>query len=85
MATKIILRAAADIAARFSRVFKAATGRTLAAHIADRRIERATILLLTTSMRMADIAAVVGFADASHMSRTFRRRRGHTPGDVRSP
>lgn len=88
LAKKISLRAAAEIAtlspSRLSRVFRASTGQTFAAYVAERRIERAMILLLTTSTRVSDIAAAVGFADASHMSRTFRRRRGYTPGDVRS-
>ena len=87
LARRISLRAVAGIAAlspsRFSRVFRAATGQTLAAYVAERRVDRATGLLLTTTRRVSDIAAAVGFADASHMSRTFQRRRGHTPGAVR--
>lgn len=84
---RLSLREIAGIAAlspsRFSRVFRNATGTTVSAYVSERRVERATGLLLETDWTTAGIAEAVGFADASHMTRTFRRRRGYTPSEVR--
>jgi AraC family transcriptional regulator len=50
------------------------------AYVAARRIERAKILITSTSERLSDIALACGFADQSHLTRTFGRMAGMSPG-----
>jgi transcriptional regulator GlxA family with amidase domain len=47
------------------------------------RIEVAQSLLLQTRLTLDAIAAQVGLADASHLSRLFRRLMGRSPGSLR--
>jgi transcriptional regulator GlxA family with amidase domain len=47
------------------------------------RIEAARRLLLDTSEKIDTVAALVGFHDASHLSRLFLKYAGRRPGDVR--
>jgi transcriptional regulator GlxA family with amidase domain len=43
------------------------------------RVERARVLLLTTSMPLRAIAPLVGFRDEFQLSRVFRQVAGHPP------
>ncbi len=61
------------------RDFKKAIGLTPAAYIRDRRLRRAGFLI-EQGLGLADAAMAAGFADQSHLSRTFRATRGMTPG-----
>jgi AraC family transcriptional regulator len=63
----------------FARKLKAATGLTPHALVLERRVERAQQLLEATRLGVAAIAHEVGFSSQSHLSETFRRRRGTTP------
>ncbi|MGB3770457.1 MAG: helix-turn-helix domain-containing protein [Rhodococcus sp. (in: high G+C Gram-positive bacteria)] len=47
------------------------------------RLDRARKLLLESDVTVGDVGALVGFRDASHFSRTFRRRFGSSPGEYR--
>jgi AraC-like DNA-binding protein len=80
---KISLRhlAAAAGVTRFQviRDFKAVAGPTPSAFIRDRRL-RLAISLIRQGARLTDAAHRAGFADQSHLSRTFRRTHGITPG-----
>lgn len=64
----------------FMRAFKATTGATPHQWLLGQRIERAKILLATTRMPIAEIASRSGFADQSHLTRTFTRALGVPPG-----
>ncbi|GLS34465.1 AraC family transcriptional regulator [Mesorhizobium tianshanense] len=64
------------------RDFKRAIGLTPAAYIRDRRLRRASFLI-EQGLGLADAAIAAGFADQSHLSRTFRATRGMTPGMFR--
>ncbi|RWK58467.1 AraC family ligand binding domain-containing protein [Mesorhizobium sp.] len=64
------------------RDFKKAIGLTPAAYIRDRRLRRASSLI-EQGLGLADAAIAAGFADQSHLSRTFRATRGMTPGMYR--
>lgn len=82
--------AVAELAARCSisprhlmRGFKAATGTTIHAYVAQIRIERAKALLEASSMPLRDIAEQVGFSNASHFAAEFRRRIGCSPSEHR--
>ena len=77
------LAAAAGIS-RFHliRVFQRRYGLTPFAYQRNRRIEKARAAL-RTGKSIADAAAAAGFADQSHLGRSFRAVMGSTPGEYR--
>jgi AraC family transcriptional regulator len=64
----------------FSRAFKRTLGLPPMAYVMLRRIERAKVLMTSTSQQLTEIALICGFADQSHLNRTFRRIIGESPG-----
>lgn len=66
----------------FAHQFKKSTGLAPHQFLIRCRIERAKELLLCSELSIADIAAEVGFANQSHMTRHFKRVTGVTPGAV---
>ncbi|MBN8941987.1 MAG: AraC family transcriptional regulator [Rhizobiales bacterium] len=64
------------------RDFKKVAGLTPAAFIRDRRLRHAN-RLIADGASLADAAFAAGFADQSHLSRTFRAMHGITPGMFR--
>lgn len=64
------------------RDFNKAIGLTPAAYIRDRRLRRASALI-ERGFGLSDAAITAGFADQSHLSRTFRAMYGMTPGMFR--
>lgn len=64
----------------FSRAFKQSLGLPPMAYVKMRRIERAKSLMTSTREQLTDIALICGFADQSHLNRTFRRIIGMSPG-----
>ncbi|QCI63090.1 AraC family transcriptional regulator [Phreatobacter stygius] len=64
------------------RDFKKVAGLTPAAFIRDRRLRHANHLI-EQGASLAQAAAEAGFADQSHLSRTFRAMHGMTPGMFR--
>jgi AraC-like DNA-binding protein len=84
---------AADVAARlgisvrYVHLLLEETGRSFSEHVLEKRLIHAYKLLLSPtwlSTRIADIAFETGFSDLSHFNRSFRRRFGCTPRDVRA-
>ena len=70
----------------FARQFKAATGLPPHQYLIMRRIERARQLLdADNNISLAEVAALVGFSDQSHLTRHFKRLVGVTPGQFRMP
>jgi AraC-like DNA-binding protein len=65
------------------RDFRKAIGLTPASYIRDRRL-RCAGGLIDQGMGLADAAMAAGFADQSHLSRTFRAAHGMTPGMFRT-
>ncbi|MBD1919522.1 helix-turn-helix transcriptional regulator [Microcoleus sp. FACHB-831] len=63
----------------FLRLFKQRTGITPHQYILQRRIEKAKHLLKYSELSIADIAALTGFSDQSHLTRCFKRIVGITP------
>ncbi|WP_066898127.1 helix-turn-helix transcriptional regulator [Mycolicibacterium houstonense] len=51
--------------------------------VLDRRITRAQTLLLTTSLSIGEIAAMVGFSNPTHFAAAFKRRVGVSPRSFR--
>lgn len=68
---------------RFTRAFRATTGQTPRQFLIDRRLARVKELLLRTDNTLADIANAVGFASQSHMTVTFTKHMGVSPGKWR--
>lgn len=67
----------------FSQRFKREVGVTPAAFIRRLRLEKARTLLRETDWPLAHIAQNTGFADAAHLSRSFRDCYGLTPHKFR--
>jgi AraC family transcriptional regulator len=68
---------------RFARAFRAATGLPPHRFLLERRIAHARGLLLGGRLGLAEVAAASGFASQSHMTATFTRHLGVTPGRLR--
>jgi transcriptional regulator GlxA family with amidase domain len=67
---------------RLDELFVRALGTSVAACIAQRRLTHAARLLqdpTCSELSVATVAASVGYADASHFARAFRRQFGMTP------
>ncbi len=65
--------------AYLQRLFKEQTGKTLVDKINELRIEKAKILLETSSLPITDIAVSVGFNNRQHFSYTFLKLVGSSP------
>ena len=64
----------------FSRAFKQSLGLPPMAYVKMRRLERAKVLMISTNQQLTEIALICGFADQSHLNRSFRRLIGVSPG-----
>jgi AraC family transcriptional regulator len=78
--------ALADLAAlvglsphHFCRVFARTFGRSPIRYLIERRIERACMLLDTSALPVADVAAQVGYDDPGYFARLFRKHKGVAP------
>jgi AraC-like DNA-binding protein len=69
--------------AHLTRLFHAATGSTIAAHVARRRAERAAELLVHTNVPIKTVAAQVGLPDLHQFNKTIRRQLGDSPRAIR--
>ncbi len=67
----------------FERRFLKARQHTALQEILNCRLRRAEIMLRNTHLPMKHIARAAGFTSATHLARTFRDRRGMTPGEFR--
>jgi AraC-like DNA-binding protein len=75
------------ISDRYVRQLLEETGKPFSALVLERRLEWARRLLADPRclhLRVSDIAYEAGFSDLSHFNRSFRRRFGGTPSDVRA-
>jgi AraC family transcriptional regulator len=64
----------------FSRAFKQSLGLPPMTYVKMRRIERAKTLMTSTNQQLTQIALICGFADQSHLNRSFRKVNGVSPG-----
>ena len=78
----------------FFRAFKVSLGVSPGRYVARMRVERAKLMLISTSKSLCDISADCGFADQAHLNRHFRRvvsmppgrwRRVHASASTRAP
>ena len=70
--------------AHLTRSFRLAYGCSIGEYVRRRRLQRATELLETSDLPLADVALTCGFYDQSHLCRHFRRHLGMTPSAWRS-
>ena len=68
----------------FSRMFKAVTGSSYAAFVAQTRLDSAKLSLLETNLSVAEIAQACGYSDPNYLYLAFRRMMGCTPGEYRA-
>ena len=68
---------------RFSTVFAREIGSTFTEYVTNLRVEKARSLLAGTTLRIAQIAAAVGYNDPHYFSWIFRKISGCTPTEYR--
>lgn len=68
----------------FCRYFKQHTGENFSDYLTSLRIQTAQELLHTTNLRVADIAARIGYGTASHFISVFKSSCGVTPTEYRA-
>ncbi|WP_127582490.1 helix-turn-helix domain-containing protein [Paenibacillus koleovorans] len=66
-----------------SELIKQHWGETFIAYVTRYRIGKAKRLLLKTELNIADIAAEIGYGNATHLIRVFKKLEGMTPGEYR--
>ena len=77
-----LAQVASSSVATLARQFKQATGLTPHQYVLRRRLERARALLQEGANSVAQVAYITGFADHSHLVRSFQRQYGLRPGDL---
>jgi AraC family transcriptional regulator len=69
---------------RLARTYRYWRGEGLGQAIRRHRVEESAILLESTDLPLAEIAAQAGFYDQSHMNRAFRKCLGRTPAAAKA-
>jgi AraC family transcriptional regulator len=69
--------------AQFVRLFRRSTGASPHRYVLEQRLAHARQLLAKTDLPLAAVATETGFASQSHLTRSFVRLYGKTPGEVR--
>ncbi len=67
----------------FCLVFKKTMGDTFVDYINAVRVSQAHKLILSTDMKLSEIAAEAGFSSVDYMSRIFKREHGLTPSELK--
>lgn len=81
--TEVLARRLGLSGAWLAHAYRTSIGEGVSDTVTRRRVERASVLLRTTSLGAADIAAAVGFCDQSHMIHGFRKVLSRTPAELR--
>jgi AraC family transcriptional regulator len=83
LALDSLAKVAAMSVYHFARRFKETVGVSPHVYVLNRRVRRAQEQLRATQRGLADVAAACGFANQAHLTTTFRRLLGVTPGAYR--
>lgn len=67
----------------FSKIFKEEMEQNFNAYLNKIRIDKAKQLLLNDSVRLIDVAGLVGYEDQSYFSKVFKKLTNQTPGRYR--
>lgn len=70
--------------AHFSTVFSQTMGKPFIAYLTGLRIERAKELLVSSDMKLSNIAMEIGYNEPNYFSHVFRKSEGMTPKEYRS-
>jgi AraC-like DNA-binding protein len=70
---------------RLEHLFKKETGQTIKAYVRAARLKKAKHLLQDPTLQIKEVAAAVGYSDASDFAHHFRKRFGQSPSRVRRP
>lgn len=68
-----------------NKAVKSVTGKSPTTWIDEALVLEAKSLLFQTALPVAEVAALVGIADASYFSRLFKKMEGHPPSALRRP
>jgi YesN/AraC family two-component response regulator len=68
----------------FSRLFKRETGMSFSDFVLQKRIQKATDLLVNTTICVEEIVRAVGIESVSYFYRIYKQLTGSTPGDTRN-
>ncbi|MGF7049875.1 two-component system response regulator YesN [Paenibacillus sp. DS2015] len=64
------------------RIFKQELGMSVSDYIVERRMQRAKELLTSgKNLRLTDISEMIGYSDASHFSKSFKKFTGRSPSE----
>lgn len=66
-----------------SGLYKQKTGENISTYLTAVRLDRAEKLILETNLRLSQIAALVGYPNASYFSQIYKKYRGVSPTDLR--
>jgi len=77
--TSIVAKELAISRAHLWRIYKSETGMSLGDYIRDRKLQKASAMLLTGKYRISDIAYELGYADPRYFSRWFTKGYGMSP------
>lgn len=80
---EMISQVAGISSSHFSDLFRQCMGQSPHQYLMARRVEKAKDLLASTDLSIAEVAATLGFADQSHLTRLMRRFTGLTPRMLR--
>ncbi|MFA9465171.1 MAG: response regulator [Velocimicrobium sp.] len=67
-----------------SHIFKKQTGMGISDYIIEERINKALILLATTSLKISEIAMSIGYPNTAYFTKLFKRAMGVTPKEYRN-
>lgn len=81
--TDMLCRLLAISRTKLHHKIKALTNQSTASYIRSIRLQKAKSLLQTTDLPIAEVAAQVGFKDASHFSKSYFKVFGQTPSETR--
>ena len=70
-------------ASYLGQIFQKEVGCSFTQYLSGKKIEMAKELILTTNMKINDIAKEVGYPDTSYFYRKFKQRYGVAPASLR--